>query len=275
MSTQFRAVVVSPLTTAGSFHDSRMAKLSSLARQYEIRPDFIPRLRALEGYKIVFLCDDSGSMSTPVDVAPGADAFAPRETRWSELQKTVGVVVELATCLTDSGVDVYFLNRPHMLGVTSAAQVRVAFDAAPPGGFTPLARAVTVTRVLQDNAESLRERRMQLLVATDGEPTDDQGNVNIPGLLAVLKNRPAKCFVQILACTDDAAAVAWLDEADKNIKNLDVTDDFRSERKEILRAQGAGFAFSFGDYVVKALLAPVDPYFDTLDEQKPGCCEVA
>lgn len=255
-----------------SFGEARMQKLRALAQRLEIRPDFVARLRALEGFGIVVICDDSGSMNTPVAAAPGASPYAPRATRWTELQETVSVVVELATCLADRGVDVHFLNRPPMLGVVHAQQVQAAFQHAPPQGFTPLTRALQ--HVLAANREVLRERKMLLLIATDGQPTDDAGNVDIPGFLNALRARPAACFTQIMACTDDEPSVAYLNEADHSIERLDVTDDFRSERQEVQRAQGAGFAFSFGDYVVKALLAPVDPYFDKLD-QPAGCCALA
>lgn len=34
---------------------------------------------------------------------------------------------------------------------------------------------------------------------------------------------------------------------DKKIPNLDVADDYKSERKEIQKVQGKNFPFSFGD----------------------------
>lgn len=42
--------------------------------------------------------------------------------------------------------------------------------------------------------------------------------------------------------------------------NLDVVDDYRSERTEIQRTRGNNFPFSFGDYIVKALLGSIDPW---------------
>ena len=42
--------------------------------------------------------------------------------------------------------------------------------------------------------------------------------------------------------------------------NLDVMDDYRSERAEIQRTRGANFPFSFGDYIVKSLLGSIDPW---------------
>ena len=37
-------------------------------------------------------------------------------------------------------------------------------------------------------------------------------------------------------------------------------DDYRSERNEIQKVRGINFAFSFGDYIVKALLGAIDPW---------------
>ena len=220
-----------------TFTEARLQKLRVLAQRFEIRPDFVARLRALEGFTIVMICDDSGSMNTPVDAAPGASPFAARATRWSELCETVGVVCELATALSDRGVDVHFLNRPPMLGVTQAQQLQVAFTHAPPQGFTPLTRALR--HVLELSREALRERKLLVMIATDGQPTDDGGNVDIPSFLSLLLSKPARCYVQIMACTDDAESVAYLNEADRDIERLDVSDDFRSERKEVQRAQAS------------------------------------
>ena len=56
---------------------------------------------------------------------------------------------------------------------------------------------------------------------------------------------------------------------DDTIPRVDVCDDYQSEKREILRAQGAHFRFSRGDYCVKLLLGAIDPSMDKLDEQ-PG-----
>lgn len=46
--------------------DERMQKFARLAGEYEISQPFASRLRQLEGFEIVFICDDSGSMGTAV-----------------------------------------------------------------------------------------------------------------------------------------------------------------------------------------------------------------
>jgi len=46
--------------------EERMQKFAEIAGRHEINHQFASRLRQLEGYEIVFLCDDSGSMATAV-----------------------------------------------------------------------------------------------------------------------------------------------------------------------------------------------------------------
>jgi hypothetical protein len=77
--------------------------------------------------------------------------------------------------------------------------------------------------------------------------------------------------------------VSYLNNWDKTIPNLDVVDDYKSEKNEILACQGKFFPFSFGDvsfptlvifiyaifkYVVKILMGGVDSWFDQLDETR-------
>lgn len=252
--------------------EERMNRLSALATRYEIRADFIARLRVLEDFDIVALCDDSGSMATGCQPLPGMPVgpFAPRPTRWSELRHTMSIVVDLATTLSSSGVDCFFLNRPPVMGVRSAMDIQAAFDHAPPQGYTPLTRVVS--GILAAKGRPGAERKLLLLIATDGQPTDDRGNVDIASFISVLKGKASHVFVQIMACTDDDDSIAYLERVDKNVPRVDVCDDYITEKREILNVQGHGFHFSFGDYVVKALLGPVDSYFDGLDEPKKVCC---
>ena len=230
--------------------DFRLQKLRQVCQANEIRTDFAAKLRQLEGYDIVVLVDDSGSMNTPATAAAGGggDAFARQVTRWTEVQQFANRVVELATCLDPDGIDLRFLNRPGFSNVASMAQVAQAFS-APPSGLTPLAFAVS--SILRDKAAVIIEKKLLLVIATDGQPTDSQGKVNIAEFTSVLSQRSQKVSVAIVACTDDEASVGYLNHLDKTCPGVDVCDDFLSERREVLAARGSGYAFSYGDYVVK------------------------
>ena len=49
-----------------------------------------------------------------------------------------------------------------------------------------------------------------------------------------------RVHVIFVACTDDENAVAYLNQWDRNVRNVDVIDDYWSERREILRVQVGG-----------------------------------
>jgi hypothetical protein len=50
-----------------------------------------------------------------------------------------------------------------------------------------------------------------------------------------------------LCVLDDDECMKYLNNWDKKIPNLDVVDDYKSEKKEIQACQGKDFPFSFGD----------------------------
>ncbi|CAF0876425.1 unnamed protein product [Adineta steineri] len=258
--------------------EERMRKFAEIAAQYEISHDFASRLRQLEGYEIVFLCDDSGSMGTAVGAS--SDAFGVRSTRWDELKQIVTITVDIGSVLDPDGLDIYFLNRPPIFHVKHGSQLQSAFI-NPPNGLTPITSVLR--RILKDKQNEIQERKLLIIIATDGQPTDDYGTTDIEALERVLKNErkpPERVLVTFCACTDDDQAVGYLNKWDEKIPYVDVCDDYRSEREQIWQVQGRQFPFSFGDYVVKILLGSVDPYFDNLDQKQVGaknnlnCCSL-
>ena len=71
-------------------------------------------------------------------------------------------------------------------------------------GPTPIVRVFR--QVLRDKREEIAERKLLIFLATDGEPTDDQGYVQINELRNALMNerRPIdRIPVTIMACTGD------------------------------------------------------------------------
>lgn len=187
-------------------------------------------------------------------------------TRWDELRTIVQIIIEIGTVFDANGVDVHFLNRPAVSNVTDARQVMESFQARP-AGYTPLTPALR--KIFQTAASKpSSDKRLLVFVATDGAPTDSKGNVDIRSLENLMRNeRQAQTtFVTFLACTDDDESVAYLSNWDRSMINVDVVDDYKSERAEIQRIRGPNYPFTFGDYVVKALLGAVDPSMDSLDE---------
>ncbi|CAF4329063.1 unnamed protein product [Rotaria sp. Silwood2] len=164
--------------------------------------------------------------------------------------------------------DVFFLNRQPLRNITSSEQLTPAF-VLPPAGPTPIARILR--HVLQEKRLEIQERKLLILIATDGVPTNDSGHHDIKTLEHILRNERNpinRIPVTFIACTDDEESIGYLNKWDKKISNIDVVDDYRSEREEIQKVQGKNFPFSFGDYVVKILMGAIDNWFDTLDEHR-------
>ncbi|CAF3453434.1 unnamed protein product [Rotaria socialis] len=252
-------------------NEIRLRKFEHLIHKYNINADYAFRLRALEGFEIVMIIDDSTSMRTPTIDKNRQDlsAFGQLPTRWDELKHVVSIVVDLASALDPDGIDIFFLNRQPLLHVFDSAQLDETFSQLPDGP-TPITRLLSY--VLNLKRSHANDRKLLILIATDGVPTDENGKNDLDGLEKVLRYEryPSidRIFVTFIACTDDLESVAYLNHFDKKIPYVDVLDDYQSERAEILAVQGKRFSFSYGDYVVKLLLGSVDSWFDYLDEKK-------
>merc|ERR1712018_1108660 len=93
------------------------------------------------------------------------------------------------------------------------------------------------------------EKSCLLFILTDGVPNEgaDAFCKTIEDL--VKKRSTSKNFkVQIMACTDDDNAVGYLNVIDERLEEVDVTDDYRSEQKEVL-SKGKMSKFTRGDWV--------------------------
>ncbi|CAF2138090.1 unnamed protein product [Rotaria magnacalcarata] len=251
-----------PQQTFGGGYNANTNKdrIRNISGKYEISDMLAQRLNILQQFEIVILCDDSGSMNTPVSGTNG--------TRWDELQAIVQIVIDIGTVFDSNGVDVHFLNRPAMLNVTDPGQVVESFSQSP-RGLTPLTPALR--RIFQSGASKPNSnKRLLVFIATDGAPTDNLGNVDIKSLENLMRNerQANSIYVTFLACTDDDSSVEYLSQWDRSMVNVDVVDDYKTEREEVRRSQGPNYPFSFGDYVVKALIGAVDPQMDSIDEYR-------
>jgi hypothetical protein len=248
----------------------RLYKFDSIVKKYEINPYHSIKLRQLEGFEIVIICDDSGSMSNPV-TNPSITNHLNLPSRWDELKKTVTTIIEIAGVLDKTGVDVYFLNRPGLKNVNDVSQINSYFEQEP-SGYTPIVKVFS--QVLQDMQPILSEKKLLIILATDGEPTTENGQTIMCGITEkqrfhnLLKTRSPieKIYTTILACTDDDSVIAYLQNWDVEIPNLDVVDDFYTVKNNVQKKQGITYGFSFGDYIVKVLLGSMDKFFDEIDE---------
>jgi hypothetical protein len=246
-------------------HQSSSKRLQAVLDRFEITIAEAHELAVLEDFEIVVIADDSGSMQMSSVPAHQRKLGQTSKTRWDELQDTVGLIVELGACFDASGLDIFFLNRPPISGVTSASdQQLIRSFACPPQGSTPL------TETMQKVAKTCGgEKPVLLFILTDGEPNGGATNFCKELSRLVKKQSTSHTFkVQIMACTADEDAVAWLNDVDHQFKEVDVTDDYHSEMLEVLKGAKKVNKFTRGDWCMKAMLGPVSSKFDAWDEKK-------
>ncbi len=235
------------------------AAISKISCELDLQKAMAKRLQKLRDFEIVIVCDDSGSMLTPVD--------GTQRTRWDELCEIAKVVLNIGVIFDSNGVDIYFLNRGSFSKVKDPKVVDKFFQ-TPPSGYKPL--VPVLNKIFKSQlADRGRDKKLLVFVATDGVPTDEDGNENIDELERTMqeKRQAETTYVSFLLCTDDPTCVDYLTEWDRTMENVDVTDDFHTERDKILRhSKKDDYHFSRGDYVVKALVGAIDPEIDGLDE---------
>ncbi len=229
---------------------SAMLKFEQIASFYEISDYFAKKMLQLQEFDIVVINDDSYSMDTCLKAGG---------TRWDEQKNMAKIETDAATMDRD-GIDHYFLNRGKFPNIKDAKQAEALFTNT--CGGTPLCR--TLRQVLNDKRGILNEKKLLIIIITDGQPE------SIPDFKSILLNErmAGRVFTTIVACTDEDSTMDYLNGWDKEMKGLDVVDDYKSEMVEILKKQGQDFPFSFGDYVVKTLLGSIDREIDKLDEIK-------
>jgi hypothetical protein len=242
---------------------------SGFCSRLDINPKLVPFLRLIRTVTTVLLCDDSGSMQNRADPDTGNPM-----TRWDELKQAVSIAID-AHATAGCSCDIYFINRPEVFrGVTSWSQVERAFYYGPSGGTNTVA---TLQMIAYDhlNADRIGVKPVLVHIFTDGHPTNSSGREDIYGLESWLVSRPSidRCYISIVLCTDEPEIdemyrrFEWNPASwnGKGIKNVDVTEDFRGEQRDIRRTRGRRYPFSFGDFVVKILVGPLDPSIHLVD----------
>eukprot|EP01062_Namystynia_karyoxenos_P015677 TRINITY_DN15705_c0_g1_i1.p1 TRINITY_DN15705_c0_g1~~TRINITY_DN15705_c0_g1_i1.p1 ORF type:complete len:322 (+),score=105.31 TRINITY_DN15705_c0_g1_i1:94-966(+) len=218
-------------------------------------------LIVLAKYEIVVIADDSGSMklsALPPEERPPPGSDGKNPSRWDELKATLATLIEIGTVFDSNGIDIFFLHRPPLPHVRSMqdARLREAFKKQPTC-TTPLTKCLTdVVKMVQ------QEKPVLLLIATDGVPDGGVGRF-VETVEKVIKKEltQADFRFQLMACTGDDSAIGWMGELDMKFPEVDMTDDYYSERGRFMNEYKVK-DFNRADWVIKALLGPVSDKFE-------------
>merc|ERR1712050_703126 len=126
------------------------------------------------------------------------------------------------------------------------------------------------------------EKPLLLLVATDGVPNGGVDKVATE-IRTTLKDPDRQVRYQLLPCSDQERDIAWMNDLDEEFAEVDTSDDYETEKAEVLRV-GLAQQFDRSDWIMKALLGPVSKKFDAWDmgahknatrKVKPDVCETS
>jgi hypothetical protein len=187
------------------------------------------------------------------------------KTRWDELKNVVTEVLDISLIFDPIGMDVHFLNRNTLTNVRDINTLVPHFRSSPAGG-TPLVTKLNEISRMYQTADYYRISKL-LIIATDGEPSDDEHNY--PGFKNIMRQLVEQGYhIAFLVCTDNEDQIAYLNDIDRLYQQVDVTDDYLTEKRQIQGVQGNKFKFSYGDYIVKLLAGSFVNSLDSLDEHK-------
>ncbi|OTA87062.1 hypothetical protein M434DRAFT_81591, partial [Hypoxylon sp. CO27-5] len=182
----------------------------------------------LKEFNTIFLIDDSLSMKA--------------ENRWSETQKAISAILPICMEHDEDGIDVYFLNHrtddrgeasrgavgSGYRGVRDVRVVQNMFKFVRPSLATPTGlRLDHILRAYLRNYEALVRRTgdvycvrpINVIVVTDGQPTDEPGEIIAQAArrLDDLRAPPHQIGIQFFQVGRDPAATQALRELDDEL----------------------------------------------------------
>ena len=241
----------------------------------------------------IWILDNSGSMQ----VADGHRLVRTNNqshhlrivdsTRWEELKDCAQYHIQMAALL-EAPTTFRLLNNPGasvgpgqfdiaQMGrdmiqaeVSSAIQVMTK---ARPSGVTPLThhiREIHETITAMQSTLDEEGKRVVVVIATDGLPTDNHGNGSqyakdeFEESLRALEGLPV--WIVIRLCTDEEEVVNFYNELDAILElNLDVLDDFVAEAEEVYE-HNKWLNYALPLHRMREM-GYYDRAFDTLDER--------
>jgi uncharacterized protein YegL len=174
----------------------------------------------LKSFDTVFLIDDSGSMAG---------------RSWRETGKALETITPICTQRDADGIDVYFLNHPDSTlykNISTAGTVVEIFQTVRPSGATPTGQRLN--KILKPYLQRYERdpettKPMNVIVITDGEPSDDVESSIIQAAKKLDKlDAPAwQIGIQFFQVGKEPGAREHLKQLDDGLKELAGDDELR------------------------------------------------
>ncbi|KAF2104571.1 hypothetical protein NA57DRAFT_31076 [Rhizodiscina lignyota] len=212
------------------------------------------RYAFLSSFDTVFLIDDSGSMAG---------------RSWRETKGALETITPICTQHDADGIDIYFLNapdNPFFQGVKDLATVREIFSTVRPQYGTPTGQRLNqllkpYLNRYQANPDGTKP--LNIIVITDGEPSDDVESVIINAAKKLDKfDAPAwQVGIQFFQVGKEPGAREHLKQLDDELAELAGGDDLR-DIVDTVPYTGEGDEPLSGEGVLKVVLGAVNRRLD-------------
>lgn len=285
--------------------EEHLAELEAYFNSKEIPIGLLDRLLDYQSYHMDFVIDDSGSMDGNSDVKRkdamssqmqerfcnngrmiGAERYL---TRWEEVEDRLHCLVDIFAYIPTQSFNFYFLNpcqgrqnqqifvydetvTPEEIKQKAHNKITQMFQ-IPPNGLTPLCDLMgdIIDKSSNDNKHAI-------FVFTDGLPDgynrvqldDESINPFFELLIDDRKGKERSCPVSFNSCTNEDNDTEWMKSLEKKADYCSECDDYTSKAQEILKAQGKGFPFNRGVWMLLQILGAISPKdLDLIDENLP------
>jgi len=172
-------------------------------------------LLTIRNYNVVFVIDDSGSMS---DRGPKGVPL------WTEARIALGELAAQAQKYDTDGIELHFFNNVQVgTRLRNPRDVENLFNSVRPRGITPM--AARLEKLLLEYLSILESDRstkpVNYIVLTDGAPTDEPESVIVAAAQRLDKgNFPiTQVGIQFVQIGDDPHATKFLTELDDDLKH--------------------------------------------------------
>jgi len=208
-----------------------------------------------------WVVDNSGSMLigdghryVPTGKGDGSLKAVP-STRWAEITDTVRYHAQMAALL-DSPTIFQLLNNPNLrttpqrfsvcehgetYAASEVAEANNIMRKVSPSGVTPLTQHIwDIQQHISAMANDLRKKgkKVALILATDGLPTDEHGcggqEITNAFVRALRSLEGLPIWIVIRLCTDEDAVTEFYNSLDDELElSLEVVDDYKGEAQEV------------------------------------------
>lgn len=293
------ATYVEAFDAKGVTGDDLVAGLTRVFNENQIPKGLKSKLTPLKGTMLHFKIDDSSSMLNasnlpmkdlsdyvPKNPAKGATDYA---TRWEEAEDRLHRLIDVLAYVPTGPITLSYFDRdqpgqrvilerknqtPEEFLKEAHKTVRQLFNKKPDGA-TPIYQNLLNMINEADRARGKSEKVTMHYIIGDGEPYSPpiKASDEIRMIKTLLENvsRNAKLNpVTFLGCSNIRADYKWMHEMEEVAENVAALCDFTDEQLEIYNAQGAGFNYSKGMWLICNLVAAINPTdLDLLDLRVP------